>query len=461
MKSETNLNGVKSIAKQLVMEIGESTISLDDANSASMFRMNFGQGSLEDKHEDRAETYADWRIGAATVSETTKDAYKNYIYNHIIADIGHLQLDEMTQKHLQDYYTNLKLGGRLVRQDKFGAGVSDRMVRGCHAMCRKALEKACAEGLIPNNPAIGCKIPPKRAREMQILTHEEIQRFMIQAAYDGYYELYLIEFATGMRRGEICGLQWNDLNFTTGELHIQRQVAATDEGIVIKKPKTKGSARTVILNPALLKIMYELKEKSKSTWIFASPVKEDSPLNPQTVYRATQKILERAGCKKIRFHDLRHTFATMALENGMDVKTLSSMIGHSSVATTLDIYSHITSDMLKNAAKTIERGMGKANPQLEDEIEITMKKEVAPPKPVEFEAYKGKIRKSGTGGIYKLNDHLYEGRYTPTNAYGKRESCNVYAKTYEECDIKLQEMIAKKRAEIAAEKEKLKAQASA
>ena len=97
----------------------------------------------------------------------------------------------------------------------------------------------------------------------------------------------------------------------------------------------------------------------------------------------------------------------------------------------------------------------------ETEIEITMTKEVPPPSQVDFEAYKGKIRKSGTGGIYKLNDHLYEGRYTPTNAYGKRESCNVYAKTYEECEVKLEEMIAKKRAEIAAEKERLKAMQTA
>lgn len=101
------------------------------------------------------------------------------------------------------------------------------------------------------------------------------------------------------------------------------------------------------------------------------------------------------------------------------------------------------------------------NSRPENEIEITMKKEVAPPPQVDFEAYKGKNRKSGTGGIYNLNDHLYEGRYTPINAYGKRESCNVYAKTYEECEVKLEEMISKKRAEIAAEKERLKAMQTA
>lgn len=399
--------------------------------------------------------------GKVGVSVTTQNSYKNYIYKHIIVDIGSIQLDQLTQKHLQDYYEQLKVSGRLIRQDKFGDGVSDRMVRGCHAMCRKALEKACKEGLIPNNPAISCKLPPKKAREMEILSHEEIQRFIIQASYNGYYELFLLEFATGMRRGEICGLKWGDLDFETGELKIQRQVVATNDGVLVKKPKTKDSVRTIMLDASLLKVLWEHKEKSDSQWIFPSPVAEDSPLNPHTVYRKTQQILERAGCKKVRFHDLRHTFATMSLENGMDIKTLSNMIGHASVATTLDIYSHITDEMLKNAARTIDRGIGKANSRPENEIEIVMKKEVAPPPRVDFEAYKGKIRKSGTGGIYKINENLYEGRYTPTNAYGKRESCNVYAKTYEECEEKLEEMIVMKRAEIAAEKARLKAQATA
>ena len=108
----------------------------------------------------------------------------------------------------------------------------------------------------------------------------------------------------------------------------------------------------------------------------------------------------------------------------------------------------------------IDRGIGKAYDRPDNEIEIAMKQEVAPPN-TDFTAYKGKIRKSGTGGIYKIGDNLYEGRYTPTNAYGKRESCNVYAKTYEECEVKLEEMIATKRAEIAAEKERLKTMQSA
>ena len=179
--------------------------------------------------------------------------------------------------------------------------------------------------------------------------------------------------------------------------------------------------------------------------MFPSPVKEGEPLNPNGVYRKMVKILDRAQCKRVRFHDLRHTFATTALEHGMDIKTLSAIIGHVSSATTLDIYSHITDEMQANAANKIEKRFSKNEPFEQSEYE-TQKQ--APSSVETFEPYKGKIRKSGTGGIYELNDHLFEGRYSPTNAYGKREVHTVYAKTREECERLLSEMIPKVRAEM-------------
>ena len=100
------------------------------------------------------------------------------------------------------------------------------------------------------------------------------------------------------------------------------------------------------------------RETVDSRWMFPSPVKEDVPMTPGAVRRRLQIILERAGCKRIRFHDLRHTFATLSLENGMDVKTLSAMLGHVSAATTLDIYTHVTGDMQTEAAAKIDRGLG-------------------------------------------------------------------------------------------------------
>ena len=391
-----------------------------------------------------------------TLRITTQQSYENRIYLHIIPHIGQIPLNQLQQNDLQQFYAALKKDGRLIRTEHFGSGLSDRMVRSCHATCRTALEKAVAEGLIPVNPAIGCKLPPKKSGEMQVLTHEEMQRFLIQAKENDFYEMAVLELATGMRRGEICALKWEDLDCKTGALSIRRQVIRVQHELHISEPKTKSSIRTIVLPPAVLNVLKELKERADSEWIFPSPVKEGEPIDPHSAYRKMKKVLARAECKNIRFHDLRHTFAITALEHGMDVKTLSAIIGHISSATTIDIYSHITDSMQLHAATKIEQGFGRNEAYAPHETiyNQTPNEQTKPPQRTKCEPYRGKIRKSGTGGIYEINGHLYEGRYTPTNAQGKREVHTVYAKTKEECEALLEQMIAEVRERIKEEKRK-------
>lgn len=393
-----------------------------------------------------------------TIRKTTQACYENRIYDHIIPQIGKIPLDKLTQNDLQQFYAKLKKSGRLQYTESFGEGLSDRMVRSVHGNCRTALAKAVADGLIRENPAIGCKLPPKNSRKLQVLTKEEMQRFLIQAKYDGYFEILLLALTTGMRRGEIMALQWDDLNFDTGELSIKRQVYYVKGELIISEPKTKSSIRTIILPKTILNVLAELKRTATEKWLFPSPVKEGMPRNPHTVYKKMQLILERSGCKKIRFHDLRHTFATTALANGMDVKTLSTIIGHVSSQTTLDIYLHSTDEMQRLAATKIDKAL-RGNNGTETADGETPEESQKEPQTAKFEAVKGKRRKSGTGCISKLGENLYEGRYSPKGADGKRISRNVYAKTEEECERLLAEMIVEMKAEIKAEKERLKAQA--
>ena len=321
----------------------------------------------------------------------------------------------------------------------------------CHATCRSALEKAAQDGLIRVNPAIGCKLPPKKAREMQVLTREELQRFLIQAKFEGYYEVFLLDLATGLRRGELMALQWDDLNFKTGVLNVNKQVYDVRGQLQISTPKTKTSVRKIVLPPAVVAVLREYKKTMDSRWMFPSPVKEDCPITPGVVRRRLQLILEHAGCKHVRFHDLRHTFATLALENGMDVKTLSAMLGHVSAATTLDIYTHITDDMRLTAAANIDRGIGKVAPQ-EDASEPgqeTAPTQAEKPSMTDFKPYVGRKRRSGTGCVSEINDHLFEGRYSPMWIDGKKHSRNVYAHTREECEEKLKVLIVQMKAELA------------
>ena len=390
-----------------------------------------------------------------TIRPSTQAGYENRIYNHIIPEIGNIKLNQLTQNDLQQFYSRVKKGGRLQYKEFYGDGLSDRMIRGIHALCRMSLEKAVSENLITINPAIGCKLPPKKSAEMQVLTPEEMQRLLIQAKYEGYFEMLLLELTTGMRRGELLGLQWKDLNFQTGELHICRQAYHVKGSLQITEPKTKGSIRTIILYKAVLNVLLEYKKTVNSRWLFPSPVIDDMPRNPQSVFKKVKEILKKADCKNIRFHDLRHTFATTALANGLDVKTLSSIIGHVSSETTLDIYLHSTQEMQRQAANKIDRGIAKREGNdTEDEnvTEQTLKTPCAP----KFEPVKRKIRKSGTGCITEINDHLFEGKFSPTGADGKRFTRHICAKTRDECEILLAEMIVKTKAEIQEAKEKLK-----
>ena len=171
----------------------------------------------------------------------------------------------------------------------------------------------------------------------------------------------------------------------------------------------------------------------------------NKPRDPHSLGTKLHGILERAGCKQVRYHDLRHTFATLALEQGMDVKSLSAVLGHVSSDITLDIYAHITTDMQIEAARSIDRSIGKAS---ELDSRSTVKVEDKPKD--DFKPVLNTTRRHpGMGCISEINDHLYEGRWSPKWIDGKRISRNVYATTREECELKLAQLIRASKEELA------------
>jgi len=372
---------------------------------------------------------------------TTQSKYKNWIYNHVIPRLGSITLRKLDQSAFQKFLNEMKHSGCLSEVKGVGKEMAASSVCGCYRMCRMALDRAVEEGLLKRNPIISCKLPQSSSVEMNILEKEDIHRFLTQAKYEGLYELFLLELTTGLRRGELLALTWNDLDFETGELRINKQVIPVDGKLVIGPPKTKAAIRTILIPPDMLQILAEYKRGCFSNLMFPSRLKPDQPIDPCHIRKRLQEILKRAGCPRVRFHDLRHTFVTLSLEHGMDLKTLSTIIGHTYSSTTLNVYTHITSDMHKNAAINIDRGIAKKEIPEQNTYKAALpQKEFAPKKTAR--------RRPGTGCVSQINENLWEGKYSPVWPDGKKHSRNVYAHTSEECEEKLKVMIREVNAEI-------------
>lgn len=165
-------------------------------------------------------------------------------------------------------------------------------------------------------------------------------------------KLTSLELATGLRRGELLGLKWEDIDLERGDLRVRRQIARINGEVVEAPLKTKNAYRTLPLAEDTIGVLEAQRKKTgSSSWVFPSPT--GVPIFPDSVLHMLHRVLKGAGLPRVRFHDLRHTFATLALQNGVDVKTVSGMLGHFSAGFTLDTYAHVTTASQRQAAKTM------------------------------------------------------------------------------------------------------------
>ena len=169
-----------------------------------------------------------------------------------------------------------------------------------------------------------------------------------------WYDFFYTEITTGLRKGEICGLKWEDFDEHSGTLKIRRSVGRLKDGVLpVGETKTETGTREIILPPSTAELLTRRKENIVGIWIFPNLCNPEEPMNPQSAYTHLKILLKRAELPLIRFHDLRHTFATHAIAGGVDAKTLSGILGHTNASFTLDTYTHMTTDMQKNAAKIV------------------------------------------------------------------------------------------------------------
>ena len=215
-----------------------------------------------------------------TIRPTTQKGYEGWIYVHAIPGLGHIPLNKLTQAECQKFLNEMKTNGRKIHRETKGAALAERSVRSCYHVIRMALERAVKDGFIKKNPILGCKLPPQEQKEMKVLSKEEIQRFLIQAKAEGMYELFLLGLTTGMRRGEFLALTWDDLNFETGDLRINKQIVPVGGKLIIGEPKTNAAFRTIILPPPMLEVLKEYRKGVFSPLMFPSRIKPDQPIDP-------------------------------------------------------------------------------------------------------------------------------------------------------------------------------------
>ena len=294
--------------------------------------------------------------GSVYLRPSSMTNYTGFLNNQIKNDeIGSMKLRDLTMHDVQFFFNRMRTAGRVQRKEseKKPAGLSAKTIRNMYFFISHALDRAVREKLIVSNPTDDCILPKKEKVEMKTLPLEDLSKFFEEAKRSGVFELYFTDLATGLRRGELLGLKWTDIDFDSNTIDIHCQSTRTGGKVQESPLKTKNAYRQIVIPPELTQVLKEKQDREKgfSEYVFSSP--SGGPISPDSVLNMLHRVLKRAGLEQVRFHDLRHTFATLALQNGVDVKTLSGLLGHYSAGFTLDTYGHITNAMKKDAADKV------------------------------------------------------------------------------------------------------------
>ena len=247
---------------------------------------------------------------AGTVRPGTLKSYRCYIEYYIKPQLGDKQISLISRQDIQRMYRRLKTEGRIREHPEMDHQLSDSMVRHIHSTLHAALKDAVLAHVIPRNPTEGTTVPKPNYKPKRILTGEELDAFLAVVEQDEVWrDFFQTELMTGLRRGEICGLQWSDFDEEGGTLKVCRTLHSQRKGeYTIGETKTGKGMRTIILPKTVADILRRRKADTISQWIFPDPVKPEDPVNPGSAYLRMKTLLRRAGLPSIRFHDLRHPY---------------------------------------------------------------------------------------------------------------------------------------------------------
>ena len=289
------------------------------------------------------------------IRPSTAGYYRRAMEEYTIPRIGTTKLNKLTSREIQKLYKDLLENGRAREQQrKKKPGLSGSTVRGVHIMLHGALDRAVKERLLISNPADGCVVPKAQHQEMKMLRPEDLKAYLDAAERRNALAMFYLELVSGIRKGELVALQWADLDMEQRTVSVSKQATKDEAGnLVVTRPKTENSVRQISIPQEAVDLL--VKEHAKhpgNPWLFPSS-RTGGMYHPDSVATLHQRILKDAGLEHLRFHDLRHTFATLALQNGVDIKTVSAMLGHYDAGFTLRTYTHTTRQKQDEAAQTM------------------------------------------------------------------------------------------------------------
>ncbi len=282
------------------------------------------------------------------------ERHEQIVRLHLKPALGRVKLSKLTPAHVQGLY-----------RDKLESGLSAATVQKIHAVLHKALAQALKWNMIPRNAADAVKAPRPAPEEMHPLSPDEARKLIEAARGEPLEALYVLAVHTGMRQGELLALKWEDVDLNEGVIRIRRTLVRSGGRIALGEPKTRGSRRTIHLTDAAVEALKSHLERQleeierlgdlyrDNCLVFTSQV--GTLINPTNLRRRSfARLLDKAGLPQIRFHDLRHTCATLLLTRNVHPKYVQELLGHATVAITLDTYSHVIPGMGNHTARAME-----------------------------------------------------------------------------------------------------------
>jgi integrase len=314
------------------------------------------KAGLAELHSLTVEQYLrSWLVSKRKLRDTTRRNYATHLRLYLVPALGRIRLMDLRPDHVDDLYGDL-LSGRYV-------GATAATVQHVHRTLRSALNTAVKRRLIPWNPALFVEVPEHHRARTRVWTAEDLASFLGAIFDERLYALFHLLSFTGMRRGEALGLQWGDVDLARSQLLVTRQVTDAGQGPRLGAPKTVAGARFVPIDPGTVDVLRRHQARQLAEAASWGPgwndlglvfTKEDGTLlRPDAVTALFRRLVRRNALPRIRLHDLRHTHASLALAAGVDLKVVSSRLGHSNVAITSDLYTHVVPSVARRAADAI------------------------------------------------------------------------------------------------------------